>query len=135
MTARARPRARHNYAESMSANEPDDVAQAPESTHATPSTPSSAPLTTARGSRAGRRIMFGAGIVVFLIGVAVTIITPDTIVLGLALLGAGVILVSLSGAQRPGARRQGPEQRGPEQQGADQQGAGDSAVDHPERTT
>lgn len=44
--------------------------------------------------------MFIAGILVFLVGVAITVITPDTIALGLALLGVGVVLVSLSGAQR-----------------------------------
>jgi hypothetical protein len=44
--------------------------------------------------------MFIAGILVFLVGVAITIVTPDTIALGLALLTAGVVLVSLSGARR-----------------------------------
>ena len=47
--------------------------------------------------------MFIAGILVFLVGVAITIITPDTIALGLTLLIAGVVLVSLSGARRHGA--------------------------------
>jgi len=44
--------------------------------------------------------MFIAGTLVFLVGVAITIITPDAIALGLALLGVGVVLVSLSGAPR-----------------------------------
>ena len=44
--------------------------------------------------------MFIAGILVFLVGVAITIITPDAIALGLALLVVGVVLVSLSGAPR-----------------------------------
>lgn len=59
--------------------------------------------------------MFIAGMLVFLVGVAITIITPDTIALGLALLTAGVVLVSLSGARR-----------------SDAEGL---AADHSERTT
>ena len=57
-------------------------------------------IMSARSRSTGRRIMFSSGILVFLVGVAITIITPDAIALGLALLGIGVVLVSLSGAQR-----------------------------------
>jgi len=74
--------------------------------------------------------MFIAGILVFLVGVAITIITPDAIALGLALLGVGVVLVSLSGA-----RRQGAEPYGPDQRHADQRDAEGPAADTHERTS
>jgi len=89
--------------------------------------------------------MFIAGILVFLVGVAITIITPDAIALGLTLLIAGVVLVSLSGARRHGAEphipeRQGAEQhvsaqRNADQRDADQRDAEGPAADNPERTT
>ena len=85
---------------------------------------------SARSRSTGRRIMFIAGILVFLVGVAITIITPDAIALGLALLVVGVVLVSLSGA-----RRQGAEPYGPDQRHADQRDAEGPAADTPERTS
>jgi hypothetical protein len=64
------------------------------------------PAPAADRARTRRRLTFTAGILVFLIGVTLTIVTPDNLALSLSALGIGVILVALPGTRDTSTQRE-----------------------------
>ncbi|MER3388538.1 MAG: hypothetical protein RJQ01_00760 [Microcella sp.] len=68
---------------------------------------------SAQRTRTRRRLTFAAGILIFLIGVTVTIVTPDNVILGLTTLSIGVILVALPG-RRSDTRTKAHADTGPD---------------------
>lgn len=59
------------------------------------------PTARAGMGRAARRAWMAIGLACFLLGVAVTIVAPDNLALGIALLGVGVVLYTIPGMRKP----------------------------------
>ncbi|MBR22198.1 MAG: hypothetical protein RIA38_00120 [Microcella pacifica] len=80
----------------------------------TPAVPTTAAQTARAGmSQAARRAWMALGLACFLLGVVVTIIAPDNLALGIALLGAGVVLYTVPGMRKPSAAPGPPRSEAP----------------------